>query len=130
MPEFQTFKDLSVTFKKHPVTDDLVVVKDKAAIIQSIRNLLLTQKGERPFQPDLGSDIYRLLFEPLDFATSALIRQAVLETLNNYEPRISIDTVSVLPDEDNNGYDVEISFTIVGRDDQPLNVDFFLESTR
>ena len=57
MPTFQTFKDLSVTFKKHPVTDDLVTVKDKSAIIQSITGLLLTKKGERPFQPELGCDI-------------------------------------------------------------------------
>jgi len=130
MPAFQTFKDLSVTFKKHPVTDDLVVVKDKAAIIQSIRNLLLTQRGERPFQPDLGSDIYRILFEPLDFVSAGLIRNAIFETLKNYEPRVSVDTVLVSPNESEQGYDVEISFIIVGRDDTPLNVDFFLESTR
>ena len=130
MPEFQTFKDLSVTFKKHPVTDDLVVVKDKAAIVQAIRNLLLTQKGERPFQPDLGSNIYRTLFEPLDYVSSALIKQAIFETLGNYEPRIRVDSVLVNPDFENNGYQVEISYTIVGRDDQPVNVDFFLESTR
>lgn len=130
MPEFQTFKDLSVTFKKHPVTDDLVVVKDKAAIVQAIRNLLLTQKGERPFQPDLGSNIYRTLFEPLDYVSSALIKQSIFEVLGNYEPRIRVDSVLVNPDFENNGYQVEISYTIVGRDDQPVNVDFFLESTR
>ena len=130
MPEFQTFKDLSVTLKKHPVTDDLVVVKDKAAIVQAIRNLLLTQKGERPFQPDLGSNIYRILFEPLDFVSGALIKQAIFDTLKRYEPRIRVDTVIVNPDFDNSGYEVELSYTIVGRDDQPVNVDFFLESTR
>ena len=54
MPSFEIFKDLSVTFKKHPVTDDLVTVKDKAAIVQSIQSLILTRKGERPFQPELG----------------------------------------------------------------------------
>ena len=130
MPAFQTFKDLSVTFKKHPVSDDLVVVKDKAAIIQSIRNLLLTNKGERPFQPQLGSDIYRLLFEPLDFGTAALIKQAVEETITNYEPRVIVDTVLITPDFDSNGFEVELSFVIVGREDVPVNVDFFLESTR
>ena len=65
MPEVSTFKDLSVTFKKHPVTDDLVTVKDKAAVAQSIKGLLLTRRGERPFQPDLGSGLQDLLFEPL-----------------------------------------------------------------
>ena len=55
--QFETFKDLSITFKKHPVTDDLVQVKDKSAIAQSITNLLMTRKGERPFQPELGSGL-------------------------------------------------------------------------
>ena len=130
MPAFQTFKDLSVTFKKHPVSDDLVVVKDKAAIVQSIRNLLLTNKGERPFQPQLWSDIYRVLFEPLDFGTAALIREAVTETITNYEPRVIVNTVIVTPDFDSNGFEVELSYLIVGREDVPVNVDFFLESTR
>ena len=66
MQSFQTFKDLSVTFKKHPVTDDLIMVKDKGAIAQSISILLQTNQGERPFQPDLGSGLRDLLFEPLD----------------------------------------------------------------
>ena len=79
MPTFQTFKDLSVTFKKHPVTDDLVTVKDKSAIVQSITGLLLTMKGERPFQPELGCDIRRILFEPLDYASAALIKKEVKE---------------------------------------------------
>ena len=68
MSTFQTFKDLSVTFKKHPVTNDLVSVKDKVAIAQSISNLLQTNKGERPFQPELGSGLRDLLFEPLDLS--------------------------------------------------------------
>lgn len=130
MPEFQTFKDLNVTFKKHPVTDDLVVVKDKAAITQSIRNLLLTQKGERPFQPDLGTSIYRLLFEPLDFATAALIRLEIADAMKKFEPRISVDQIRVEPDLDSNNFDVEMSYIIVGREDTPVSVEFFLESAR
>ena len=130
MPDFQTFKDLSVTFKKHPVTDDLIAVKDNAAIMQSISNLLLTKKGERPFQPDLGSDLERTLFEPLDYASSGLIRSEVLRVLRKYEPRIRIDGVRCVPEYMNNGYQVELTYTIVGRDDAPVTVDFFLERTR
>ena len=77
MPTFQTFKDLSVTFKKHPVTDDLVAVKDKAAIVQAITALLLTRRGERPFQPKLGCDVQRVLFEPMDYAAAALIKKEI-----------------------------------------------------
>ncbi len=130
MPKFQTFKDISVTFKKHPVTDDMIVVKDKAAIVQSVRNLLLTQKGERPFQPELGSDIYRLLFEPMDYGTAALIQKAIFEVIGNYEPRISVRQVLVAPSKDDNGFDVELAYAVLGREDTPIKVEFFLESSR
>ena len=130
MPTFETFKDLSITFKKHPVSDDLVVVKDKAAIVQAITALLLTNKGERPFQPDLGCDIRRSLFEPLYYATSGLIRSQILDVLGKYEPRIEVDDIRVSPDEQNNGYDVELYFAIVGRNDEVIATEFFLERTR
>ena len=130
MPSFETFKDLSVTFKKHPVSDDLVTVKDKAAIVQAITALLLTRKGERPFQPQLGCGIQNVLFEPLDYGSAGIIRSEIREVLNRYEPRISVDSIICTPDEMNNGYEVEMSYTIVGRDDAPVAVEFFLERTR
>ena len=130
MPTFQTFKDLSVTFKSHPVTDDLIVVKDKAAIIQSISNLLLTNKGERPFQPQLGSGIQTALFEPLDFGSAAILKNEVRECLNKYEPRIVINDILINIDEQNNGYEVELYFTIVGRNDRQQAIEIFLERTR
>lgn len=130
MPTFQTFKDLSVTFKKHPVSDDLVTVKDKAAIVQSITALLLTAKGERPFQPQLGSGIRKMLFEPLDYGSANVIRSEIRNVLNAYEPRISVNNITCFPDMLNNGYEVELSYTIVGRDDTPIAVEFFLERTR
>ena len=130
MPTFQTFKDLSVTFKKHPVTDDLIVVKDKAAIIQSISNLLLTNKGERPFQPQLGSGLQTALFEPMDFGTAAIIKNEVRECLSKYEPRIFVTEIDCELDFQNNGYEVEVSFTIVGRNDKPQSISIFLERTR
>jgi len=130
MPTFQTFKDLSVTFKKHPVSNDLVTVKDKAAIVQAITVLLLTRKGERPFQPQLGCGIQNALFEPLDYGTAGIIKSEIRDTLNRYEPRISIDNILCIPDDVNNGYEVELSYTIIGRDDAPIAVEFFLERTR
>tara|TARA_R100000030_G_scaffold60431_1_gene45608 strand:+ start:226 stop:618 length:393 start_codon:yes stop_codon:yes gene_type:complete len=130
MPSFETFKDLSVTFKKHPVSDDLVTVKDKAAIVQAITALLLTRKGERPFQPQLGCGIQNVLFEPLDYGSAGIIKSEIREVLNRYEPRIEIDSIFCIPDELNNGYEVELSYTIIGRDDAPVAVEFFLERTR
>ena len=130
MPTFQTFKDLSVTFKKHPVTDDLVQVKDKAAIVQAIQALLLTRKGERPFQPEFGCDVQDMLFEPLDYASAGTIKQEIRESINRYERRVSVTLVECEPDFDNNGYNVEVEYTIVGRDDIPVAVEFILERTR
>ena len=130
MPTFETFKDLSVTFKKHPVSDDLVTVKDKAAIVQAITALLLTRKGERPFQPLLGCGIQNVLFEPLDFGSAGIIRSEIKDVLGRYEPRINVDNIRCIPDEMNNGYEVELTYTIIGRDDTPITVEFFLERTR
>ena len=130
MTTFQTFKDLSVTFKKHPVTNDLVAVKDKAAIVQAIQSLLLTKKGERPFQPELGCDIQDLLFEPLDFASAGAIKQEIRETVDRYEPRVTVTEIICQPDFNNNGYNVEIQFILIGREDTPVAVEFILERTR
>ena len=130
MPEVSTFKDLSITFKKHPVTNDLVTVKDKAAVSQSIKGLLLTRRGERPFQPDLGSGLQDLLFEPMDYGTSALIKKEITETLAKFEPRVVVTNLICFPDYDNNGYDVELQYRIRGREDRPVGIDIFLERTR
>ena len=120
----------SVTFKKHPVTNDLVTVKDKSAINQSIANLLLTYKGERPFQPSLGSGIYKTLFEPLDYGTAAILKGEVLSVLNRYEPRIAVIECDIEIDYDTNGYNIEIIYVILGREDTPIGLDIFLERTR
>ena len=130
MPEVSTFKDLSITFKKHPVTNDLVTVKDKSAVAQSIKGLLLTRRGERPFQPDLGSGLQDLLFEPMDYGSAALIKKEIRETLNRFEPRISITKLMCYPDLMNNGYEVELEYKIIGREDRAVALDIFLERTR
>ena len=130
MPTFQTIKDLSVTFKKHPVTDDVITVKDKAAITQSIKNLLLTRKGERLFQPQLGSNLQKSLFEPLDYGTAGMIKSQVKETIKRWEPRVIVEDVRCEPDFNTNGYEVELFYRIIGREDRQQQAGFFLERTR
>jgi len=130
MPEISTFKDLSVTFKKHPVTDDLVTVKNNAAISQSIKNILLTTRGERPFQPQLGSGIQKMLFEPLDYGSAAMIKAEIVSTLESFEPRIAIRQIACFINDADNGFDIELEYVIKGRDDRPVTVEFFLERTR
>ena len=126
----QSFKDLNLGFKKHPVTDDLVVTKDEAAIKQAIVSLLLTDPGKRLFQPELGSGLRSFLFEPLDSATAALINASVRDTLDRYEPRIDIIDITTTPNSDENGYEVSLSFEVVGTEIAPLAVELFLERTR
>jgi phage baseplate assembly protein W len=125
-----TFKDLNITFKPHPITGDLIVSKDEAAIKQSIVNLLLTNRGERVFNANLGSSVSSLLFEPLDYGTAGMVSAEIQNTMNAYEPRIRVLAVNTIPDFDQNGFDVELIFEIIGREDIPLNVAFFLERTR
>ena len=130
MAKTLTFKDLNITFKPHPITGDLIVSKDEAAIKQSVLNLLLTNRGERVFNANLGSSISSLLFEPLDYGTAGIVSAEIENTMNAYEPRIRVLAVNTLPDFDQNGFDVELIFEIIGREDIPLNVAFFLERTR
>jgi phage baseplate assembly protein W len=127
---FQTFKDLNITFKPHPVTGDLIVKKDDAAIKQAVVNLLLTSKGERPFQPQLGSNLRRLLFEALDVVTASEIATNIRDTLKRYEPRISVTSIDVDANFESNGFDVALEFEIIGREDFPVAIEFFLERTR
>ena len=130
MPTFQTFKDLNITFKPHPVTGDLTTVKDEAAIKQAIINLLLTNLGERLFAPRIGSSLSDLLFEILDFGTASLVNTEITNTLSTYEPRIRVLSLSTNPNFDDNGFDVELVFEVVGREDLPRSINFFLERTR
>ena len=130
MPEVASFKDISITFKKHPVTDDIVQVKDKSAIAQAIKSLLLTRKGERPFKPNFGSGLQKALFEPLDYGSAVLIKNEINTSLSIYETRIVVIKINCLVDYNNNGYDIELEYKIKGRTDRPVAIEFFLERTR
>ncbi len=130
MPEFQTFKDFNLNFKPHPVTEDLQVVKDSADIKQSIKSLLLTRRGERLFNSDLGTGLSDLLFEPLDFGTASIIRDEIFNVIDNYESRIEIRALNVDTNFEDNGYDIELEYVIRGRSDLQNNIEFFLESSR
>ena len=125
-----SFKDININFKKHPVTNDLVVSRDASAIKQSIVNLLLTNRGERLFQPEYGSDIRSQLFEPLDYATAANVKRLILYSIQQFEPRIVVRTLTCRPNFDDNGFDVEMTYIITGDTAPPTNIEFFLARTR
>lgn len=130
MPVSRSFKDLSITFGKNPVTDDVIVTKDFNAIKQSINNLLLTAPGERFFNPNIGSRISQVLFEPLDFIGANLVRSEIFYTIQAFEPRVELIEVDVSIDYDNNGYDIDIEYRVVGLPEKTNNIEIFLERTR
>ena len=125
-----SFKDININFKKHPVTGDLVVSKDASAIKQAIVNLLLTNKGERPFNPDYGSNIRSYLFEPLDYGTAAQIEESIRSTLAKFEPRIEVMDIHTYPNYDSNSFSVDMTYEIIGSDDPPIAVQLVLNRTR
>ena len=126
----RSFKDISLSFQKNPITNDLIALKDATAISRSIRNLIFTQLGERFFSPNLGSRIGGSLFELLDYGSASAIETEIKITLDNYEPRVEVDTIEVTPEYDNNGYNVLIAYTIVGQPNTPQQLDFILQATR
>tara|TARA_B100000085_G_scaffold236882_1_gene225696 strand:- start:3709 stop:4104 length:396 start_codon:yes stop_codon:yes gene_type:complete len=131
VPSQQPFKDLKVTMSPHPITGDLLVTKNDAAVKQAVVNLVLTAPGERFFDDQLGTRVSELLFEPLDFGTAGLIKDQINTTLRAYEPRIDITEITVDPNFEENAFDVALEFTIRGRQDEPpQNVNFLLQRTR
>lgn len=126
----RAFKDISFAFDPHPVTKDLPVLINERAIIRSIRNLVETIPTERFFNSDLGSDIRRSLFEFVDVASSRVIRDQIRETILFYEDRIENLKVQVNPQPDNNSFDVNVFFDVVGLDYPTQSFSFILEATR
>ena len=124
------FKDLSSSFQTNPLSNDLLGIKNETAIARSIRNLVLTQQGERPFNSILGSKVSGLLFENLDEITGSAIRDEIRTTINNFEPRVNLLEVKVLPDYDSYEYNVTIRYEIVGIDVSAQQLAFALQPTR
>jgi phage baseplate assembly protein W len=123
------YKDLDLNFLIHPVRKDINKHKDEMAVINSIKNLMMTNHYERPFQPDLGSNVRRLLFENLDKITAISMDREIRQVVQNYEPRAQIKTLDILPDMDNNGFSVRMEFYIMNMTD-PVTINFFLERVR
>ena len=107
------YSDFDLSFLKHPNTKDVTILKDIDAVKQSVKNLVLTAQGERPFQPLLGSNIRSLLFEPVDDFTAFDIKEEVQTTLQNFEPRAKILNIDVVSEPDNNRFRLSIDFQMI-----------------
>ena len=122
------FKDFSIQMRANPNTEDFTVVKNENAIKQSVRNLVLTGMGERPFQPKTGSRLRQLLFEPYDVFLAQDIKEEIINVVKRLEPRINVRQVRVFNDpEDENNLRVEFDYTILG-ESLIQTVDFLLET--
>ena len=124
------FKDLSASFQTNPLSNDLIALKNESAIARSVRNLVLTIQGERPFQPVLGTGVSRLLFENMDKLTASAIRSEIRTTIENYEPRVEINEILVEPDFEGNAMHVTLQYFIIGIDVPEQELTFALEPTR
>ena len=124
------FKDLSASFENNPLNNDLIGLRNENAIARSVRNLVQTIQGERPFQPVLGSNVQNLLFDNMDKLTAAALKEEIRNTIENYEPRVEIEEIIVDPNFDNNEFNVTVQYYIVGIDVPEQELSFVLESTR
>lgn len=123
------YRDLDLNFTVHPVRKDINKTVGDMAVINSVKNLVLTNHYESPFHPEVGSNIQRLLFENMDNITASAIEREIQQTIENFEPRVSISAISVSPDFDNNAYSVGMEFYIINRT-EPITIQFFLERVR
>jgi phage baseplate assembly protein W len=123
------YSDIDYTFTKKPVTGDVALSYDTQAVIRSIRNLLLTRNYERPFNPDLGSNLDGLLFEMISPLTATAIEREIQTMVENYEPRATIDSVTATPVTDQNAYNISLSFYIENAT-LPTTVTLLLERNR
>jgi len=125
----RTFTDLDLNFLAHPVTKDVSTKTDEQAIKSSIRNLVLTSNYEKPFHPEIGSQIKSLLFEPATPMLPILIKKAIEYTIYNFEPRVNLINVDAVLSEDENSIDVTVEFVIINTS-TPLALDLILYRTR
>lgn len=126
----RSFKDISLSFDPHPVTKDLPVLINERAIMRSIRNLVQTIPTERFFNPTLGSNVRKSLFEFVDYATASTIQDQIIEVINNYEPRVDNVIVQVDPIPDLNEFEITVTFNIIGQEIPTQQFSFILEATR
>ena len=107
------YSDIDLKLKSHPSHGDISPLRDIEAVKQSVRNLILTSKYERLFNPKLGSNIKHLLFEPADHITMASIRGEIEDILKKYEPRVKVLSINVVDDSHINAYTINIKFNII-----------------
>lgn len=122
------YSDLDVSLARD-VTNDIAPLKDIEAVKAAVKNLVLTSFGERPFQPNLGSAIKSLLFEPADRISIAVLRKSIVDVLRKNEPRIDSITIEVKDESENNRYVIDLGFRVISLN-QEVDISFYLQRVR
>jgi phage baseplate assembly protein W len=123
------YSDFRTDFEPHPVKKDVVLLTNENSILRSIKNIILTNPGERFFSPNFGGGINRLLFEDISNVTEYRIRNKIIECIENYEPRANIIEVYVTTTQDEHTYSITIIFSIINRE-EPITATFLLNRIR
>jgi phage baseplate assembly protein W len=123
------YSDLNLNFTKNPATKDVARLTDIEAVKRSVRNLILTNRFERPFHPEIGSSIRGLLFETITPLNAVLLQDRIEEVIENFEPRAVLNQVIVQDEIDKNQYRVTISFYVVNTP-EPVTITEFLQRLR
>ena len=126
----RAFKDINLSFKRHPVTNDLVAIKNEDAIKRSVKNIIFTILGEKPFLPEFGSFVTESLFNLNTEYDSITLEDEILNVLYRFEPRIDNLDVTVEPRPDTNEFEVFVFFDIIGQEFPEQEFSFILKATR
>lgn len=124
------FKDISLSFLRHPVTNDISILKNEDAIKRSVINLIRTNVGERFFNSILGSNIENYFFELADNGLNDPLEQEIQIVISNFEPRVKLKTINVNVIPDQNEINVGIVYDIVGLSTPLQSINFILQPTR
>ena len=126
----RVYKDLNLNFTTNPVTSDVTTVTDVNAVKRSVRNLLLTNHYDRPFHPEIGSNVQALLFENFGPITANQLTRTIEEMIANFEPRARVESVECFPLQDRNTYDVRIYFYVENMPAELIEFQTLLEAMR
>ena len=126
----RAFKDISLSFKKHPVTNDVTILRNEDAIKKSVINLTRTRINERFFNELLGTSIADNLFENMGSGLETALEEEISTLLKNYEPRIELNSVYVIANQDSNELTIQVDYNIVGLPIPSQTIEFLLQPTR
>lgn len=126
----RSFKDISLSFTKHPVTNDIIILRNEDAIKKSVINLVRTRLNERFFNDLIGTSVDNTLFELGNSGISSFLNEEITTLLNNFEPRILLRNVEIETPDDTNDLNIKIAYDIVGLPFPTQNIEFILQPTR